>query len=440
MAREKTIAVRESLCKLFPARGLRSLARESGAVVRQRKVDIVVLFWTLVLGFGVGEGRTLAGLRRAYERASGQRIEESSFYDRLNAGLVVMLKAALERAFSALTDIPRALQGPLSGFRDLLLTDATVIRVHDLLAKDFPACRTNHTQAAVKLHTIMSVTGASRHSVRMTGERRHENRVLSIGEWVAERLLIFDLGYYDFGLFSRITAQRGYFLSRLKDNGNPLITAVHRGDATGLVGERLQEVLPRRKREVLDVEVTVTFSRRRYAGHRRREHMRLRLVAIKDKQAGDYHLYLTNIPPEKLAATDIQSVYASRWQIELLFKELKGTYRIDEVPSRRRCVVEALIYAALLTWMASRQLLHAVHAKLAITLQGRLPLRRFARVLLSIAHDILLIIIRPPRKTRMLLRDVSRLLLHESPDPNRDRPSLIPAIEMRRHAYRQKQA
>lgn len=102
----------------------------------------------------------------------------------------------------------------------------------------------------------------------------------------------------------------------------------------------------------LDVEVTVTFSRRRYAGHRRREHMRLRLVAIKDKQAGDYHLYLTNIPPEKLAATDIQSVYASRWQIELLFKELKGTYRIDEVPSRRRCVVEALIYAALLTWMS----------------------------------------------------------------------------------------
>jgi len=440
MAREKTIAVRESLCKLFPAVRLRTLARESGAVIRQRKVDIVALFWTLVLGFGVGESRTLAGLRRAYERASGQRIEESSFYDRLNEGLVVMLKAALECAFSALAEVPRALAGPLSGFRDLLLTDATVIRVHDLLAKDFPACRTNHTQAAVKLHTIMSVTGASRQSVRMTGERRHENRVLNIGEWVAERLLIFDLGYYDFGLFSRIAAQGGYFLSRLKDNGNPLITAVHRGSAGGLVGERLQEVLPRLRREVLDVEVTVTFSRRRYAGRRRREHMRLRLVAIKDKLAGDYHLYLTNIPSEKLAATDIQSVYASRWQIELLFKELKGTYRIDEVPSRRRCVVEALIYAALLTWMVSRQLLHAVHAKLAIALRGRLPLRRFARVLLSIAHDILLIMVRAPRETRTLVRDVSRLFLHESPDPNRNRLSLIPNIEMRRHAYWQKHA
>jgi IS4 transposase len=319
------------------------------------------------------------------------------------------------------------------------LTDATVIRVHELLAKDFPGCRTNHTKAAVKLHTIISVSGASRNSVRMTSERRHENRLLTIGKWVADRLLIFDLGYYDFGLFSRISAHGGYFVSRLKDNGNPLITAVHRGKATGLVGERLQDILPRLKREVLDVEVTLTFSKRRYAGRRRREALRLRLIAIKDKRTGTYHLHLTNVPTEKLVPEDIQSVYASRWQIELLFKELKGTYRIDEVPSRRRSVVEALIYAALLTWVASRHLLQAMHAKLP-TLQGRTPLRRFARVLLSVAHDILLIMVRPTRETLRLVRDVSRILFHEAPDPNRNRPSLIDSIEMGCHSYRQKAA
>ena len=37
---------------------------------------------------------------------------------------------------------------------------------------------------SVKLHTILSVTGASRQSVRMTSERRHENRVLKIGDRV----------------------------------------------------------------------------------------------------------------------------------------------------------------------------------------------------------------------------------------------------------------
>lgn len=439
MAREKTIAIRETLRKLFTPRQLQNLARESGAVVRQRKVDIVALFWTLVLGFGIGESRTLSGLRRAYQRATGQNIEESSFYDRLNEGLVAMLKAALDRAFDTLVEIPKALKGPLAEFRDLLLTDATVIRVHELLAKEFPGCRTNHTKAAVKLHTIISVSGATRNSVRMTSERRHENRLLTIGNWVADRLLIFDLGYYDFGLFSRISAHGGYFVSRLKDNGNPIITAVHRGKATGLVGERLQDILPRLKREVLDVEVTLTFSKRRYAGRRRRETLRLRLIAIKDKRNGTYHIYLTNIPSEKLIPEDIQSVYASRWQIELLFKELKGTYRIDEVPSSKRAVVETLIYAALLTWVASRHLLQAMHVKLP-TLQGRTPLRRFARVLLSVAHDILIIMVRPTQQTLRLVRDVSRILFYEAPDPNRNRPSLIDSIEMGCHSYRQKPA
>lgn len=86
--------------------GLRILARESGAVVRQRKVDIVALFWTLVLGREPYAGRFCDG---SMNGASGQRIEESSFYDRLNAGSVALLKAALERAFGALADIPRAL-------------------------------------------------------------------------------------------------------------------------------------------------------------------------------------------------------------------------------------------------------------------------------------------------------------------------------------------
>ena len=39
-------------------------------------------------------------------------------------------------------------------------TDSTVMRLHDLLEKAFPACRTNHTLAALKMHVVLSVTGA----------------------------------------------------------------------------------------------------------------------------------------------------------------------------------------------------------------------------------------------------------------------------------------
>lgn len=80
MADLKHVPVREILDKLFPSDVLMALAVATGAVKRVRKISPVDLFWTVVLGFGVGRQRTLAGLRRAFETATGVTVEESSFY------------------------------------------------------------------------------------------------------------------------------------------------------------------------------------------------------------------------------------------------------------------------------------------------------------------------------------------------------------------------
>lgn len=60
---------------------------------------------------------------------------------------------------------------------------------------------------------------------------------------------------------------------------------------------------------------------------------------------------------------------------------------------------------------------------------------RWARAVVR-CQDILMILCQPPRATPLLRQTVLRLLLHEAPDPHRNRPSLIAAVEMRRHAYR----
>jgi len=61
MAKTPTVTLRATLRKLFSPSHLQALARKTGAVIRQRKVNISALFWTLVLGFGVGRTRTIAG-------------------------------------------------------------------------------------------------------------------------------------------------------------------------------------------------------------------------------------------------------------------------------------------------------------------------------------------------------------------------------------------
>jgi putative transposase len=438
MARPKSIPIRETLIKLFPAACIRELARNAGAVVRLRKVDPVDLFWTVVLGFGVGRERTLAGLRREYQKASGQTVEESSFYDRFTQQFARMLRDAVGVALGSLSEGARSLQGPLAAFRAVVMTDSTVLHLRDLLAGAFPACRTNCTKAALKMHAVISVGGAGRQSVRITGERVSDGPVFKVGRWVRDHLLLFDLGYFRYQLFACITRNGGYFVSRLKGNANPRIVAVnrtHRGRAVPAVGERLRAVIDRMQREILDVTVEVSFPRRRYGGRVHRDTQRLRVVGVRDAATGHYHLYVTNVPLEKLAAEDIQAVYAARWQVELLFKELKSHYRIDDLPSAKKPVVEALVYAAILTLLVSRKLLAAIRKKLR-DLAERVPEHRWAALFVAAAQDLLLLVVRPPRETKLIARLLSAMLLHEATDPNVDRPTLIRAVETRRHAYR----
>jgi IS4 transposase len=435
MTRGRSSDIRRELRKVIPESLVNELARETGAVQRQRRVRIHDLVWVLVLGFAVGRKRTLAALRRRYERASGQTIEESSFYDRFTPGLSKLLKRLLARAFEQALGVGRSLTGPLAVFRDVILTDSTVIRLHDLLEKRFPACRTNHTKAALKAHAIMSVRGVGEQSVKVTAERDHDGPVFCVGPWVRDHLLMFDLGYFRYQLFASIGRNGGYFLTRLKGNADPMIVAVnrrHRGRAISLVGQRLRDVVARMQRQVLDVEVEVRFPRRRYRGRIHRDTQRLRVVGLLNRETGQYHLYVTNVPPEKLAAEDIGATYSLRWQVELLFKELKTHYRIEDMPSSKRVVVEILLYAALLTLVVSRRLLALVRRRLA-AMADRLPEQRWAAVFASVAHDLLTVVTRPLGAARLLLRAVDKVLLHEAVDPNAARHGLLVSVEQRTH-------
>lgn len=433
MAAKPSIDIRGTLLKLFPASQIRALARETGAVVRMRKVDPFDLFWTIVLGFGVDGARSFNTLRRRYQQTTGERLEESSFQERFNTGLARMFKQLADNALQwSLSGGPQ-LRGALGRFRDVLVTDATVVRLHDLLEKAFPACRTNHTRAAAKLHVVMNLQGAGRQSVRLTSERAHENKVMQIGSWVKDRLMLFDLGFYDFHLFARIHQNGGFFVSRLKRNANLTITDVHRthrGRAADLVGHSLQEVLPKLQREVLDVQVEAPYKKRAYRGRRRKATRSLRLVGVRDTDSGEYHLYLTNVPVDRLAAEDIQTTYALRWQVELLFKELKSHYRLDEMPSQRKEVVETLLYAAILSLTVSRRLLIAVRDALS-NQADRLKEHRFAALLGSLAGDLLAVVLWPAREVRSLHHRLSGILLHEALDPNKGRASLVQAVDQR---------
>ena len=71
---------------------------------------------------------------------------------------------------------------------------------------------------------------------------------------------------------------------------------------------------------------------------------RFRMVCAFNSESGEYHTYLTNIRVDVLSAEEIALLYGARWEIELIFKELKSHYRMDQIPSTNPNIVKCLIW------------------------------------------------------------------------------------------------
>lgn len=415
------------LKSLFPTAWLEEAAREVGWLQRLRKISPTALFWTLVLGFGVGRERTLASLRRAYELETGTTLVPSAFYDRFTEPLVAFLRRAVAHGCAAMTTRSKDADGRACvRFADIVGIDSTVLRLHDALSKRFPGTRTNHSPAAAKLHLVMSVLGRGPRSVKITDERTHDARVRHLGSWVRGNLLLFDLGYYSFRAFSSIEREGGFFITRLKDGANPELQQVLDDTDTPLIqpGAQLRDVLARTRRDRLDVKADLRFRRRTYGGVTHGDSETFRVVAIRDPESRAFHVYVTNIDAEQLTADEIAATYAGRWAIELIFKELKSAYRIDHLPSSKKHVVEALILTAVLTLIVSRRLLAAVAKRMPAAMMRRLRPLRWSRVFVAHAHQLLALVLDPRGMSRRARARWLLLLKHQAIDPNVERYDL----------------
>jgi IS4 transposase len=419
--------LRTTMSRLFPRAKLERLARESGAIRRRRLVDVVALFWTLMLTLETRSNRSIADLRRAYAKATGTVLAPSAFYDRLSTGLARMLKSLVQAGLEAAARTTPTRAELFDSIRTVLCVDSTVVRLHDALARAFPACRTNHTLAAAKLHTVLNVQGCGPQRIKITAERVHDGPVLRAGTWVRGLLLLFDLGYYRYQLFAAIHRQGGFFVTRLKEHANPTVLRLHRayrGNSIPVEGGALRDFKGRLQRQVFDADVEIRYRSREYLGTRRGHVLRVRLVGLLDETRGIHHWYLTNLDPEIVPAEDIGKLYAARWTIELLFRELKGRYHLESMPSRRRHVVEIFLYAAVLTVLLSRALLHAVQRWGGLG-PHRTPFERWARLFVSAAATLLTIILDAAPMARLRERMLLPFLAKEAADPNVHRELLL---------------
>ncbi|MFC6764654.1 IS4 family transposase [Natrinema soli] len=350
--------IEERLVKTFPNTRLRELARATGLIQRKGgKLEADALFWSLTLGFVTGHYRTLEEFRQEYIDTFGGTLRYSSFHDWFTEALCAFLREVLKDALEDLEENDDRLQGRFDQFREVFIIDMTVITLYQSLLGVFPGYGDDH--AGAKLHVVEAVSTGLPADFTITDARTHESTHLSTGPWVENALLLFDQAYFDYRTMDLIDANGGWFLTRLKPNANPAITDEFRewrGNAISLEGKQVQEILDDLHRDVIDVEGEVEFKRRVYNGTASRAVETFRVVGVWNTEEQRYHLYITNLPVEGYRAPDIAKLYQARWEVELLFRELKRVYGLDEVTSSKPEVVEALILIGLLSLVISRTL------------------------------------------------------------------------------------
>jgi putative transposase len=322
---------------------LNKLARDLGVIQRTRKKDVWVLLWTLTLGFSVGQRRQLTALWESYNEHA-KSVSFSTFQNWFTEPFADFLKHLVQHTITEDRDTIAIHGHILDRFIELIAIDSTVINLHRFLREHYKS--TQKTGAAAKLHAAINILDASVKSLKLTGQRVGDGTPWKrLGPWVRGRLLLIDLGYYDFNLFSRIIDNGGFFVSWVKTTANPLIVEnlrSCRGNSIDLVGQKQQDVLGSLQRDVIDVMVEITVKKQKYRGQRRTEQRRICMVGLK-RPEGCYFQYFTNIPVDDIPADDIAAIYALRWQVELFFASLKGQGRLAQLPSSKKHVVEALI-------------------------------------------------------------------------------------------------
>ena len=436
------------MSRLLPAATLRTLARKWNADdVRQRKLTCTLFFWMTILAFGPGGPITLhkvityglvaslmSGLGAAQVALSKEAVSEN-FRERpwqFFAAVFEYLLTAYAALWSGMAGQPNLLV-----VKDLqiLLIDATVMRVAQQLIQVFPASANGKCPewAALKLHTTFRLFRGVPEVLALTPQKKNERKIDFLRPLGQGVLYIFDLGYWTYTLFDTIIERHQHFITRLRQDCNPLILAVYVGDPTW-VGKRLKAL----KVTGRTVDLLVNLS----SANRANPQMchTVRLVGQWNRGAKRWHWYITSLLDwQTYPLTLIVDLYRLRWQIEILFRNLKHVLRIANFVSTTENGIRIQIYAALIHYVLTHLIilkaaaetgrpledfsipycLEAVQQVLQqarpLVLRGRTP--DWEKLEERMVQAVIALGLRPNRKRTPLITTMKRRLRHTAPLP-----------------------
>lgn len=338
----------------FPSDTVEAVAKNTGAFERQRKLSPLV--FTASLGFFKADTIAYTDIAADIYVTTGEKISTQAVADKVKKS-EDMFRSLVGIALSRAKTLPTADHFNLSDVGDILLADASTIALRNSLAAIFPGTGGNGPMASVKLHGLFNLTTGQLPYLLLTEGTRSDQTTKDDHVTMSKKgdLLIRDLGYFEIIDLQSLNEGGRFFISRVP------LKIKHFAEVSGEAVD-IWEALATTKGFGFDRMLRIgdeKFLTRVMALRLPRKKWRTRLKELRKEKGrplsrreetqAKWNLLTTNLTAEQASRETIQRLYETRWQVELLWKSLKGALGIDRLRAAScEKVVRAFIWAKLL--------------------------------------------------------------------------------------------
>lgn len=219
--------------------------------------------------------------------------------------------------------------------KQIEIFDSTTIS----LFKDILKCVGRNPQngkkkGGIKVHTVINVDESVPKLVWFTEAAKHDHILLSKLKMDANTIYVFDKGYNDYRAFKQFSENETGFVTRLKDN------AVYESIQTNEIEEHIHSGVL--QDEIIEITVKGTSADPTEATSK----LKLRKIRFYDRVLKREFEFLTNL--FEMRADLVSAIYKLRWQIELLFKQLKQNFPLKYFLGDNENAIKIQIYCALI--------------------------------------------------------------------------------------------
>lgn len=329
----------------------------------------------------IGDTKTssIESIRRFMIYTFEVRISKGAFWERLSRkrfkNILQTILADLIKKMPSLTIIGEEILDKLK-VSSILLIDSSSITLWDGAKKSYPGSR---SYAGIKWHACFNLLSGKMEWFSTSASSAHDRKHFPDIDLLKGKLIVFDLGYWDYGLFDAINRAQGFFLSRVKTNAVITINQVVKGIGRELVGAKLcSDHLKKRRRRIVEFigKIGGSESSKCY-----------RVIGFWNTADKKYHWYVTNL---QVPAIAIYSLYRIRWQIELIFKGCKRSLNLDEkVTSNNDNIIESLVLSTLIASFAIQSVFHEGAKKLTAQEKLSISFQRLSHIVVLLAQDFI---------------------------------------------------